>query len=341
MAQDTVERFGARMLTDAEFRQRFFIQIEHQLEQSSCSSTNEKLIRLDRTAVELLADRTRSAHRARLSRGTKTWELGQHCRAKVAVGVPCARRAQVRDPSPRAAAPASPAGAPAAGGEQVAAQLTKLRRATPPTPGRLRRRRGRPPLGPGLGLDELNQRVRVDGSVDQPAPDRIGVGRRPHGCEVQGELTTRVGQFMYQPHVNVFVEEYRSQQVAVGAPSSAPVWSPRRARADRARRALGGRRHHRRGRRPSEPSDPCREPHARQRPGGRGRTPRQRRVRRRDAPQGGRVTVVRLIEVESGYGPGNVLHRTPDDEARPSWAGTTRTSPPCTGRLKNIAWVVS
>ena len=32
---------------------------------------------------------------------------------------------------------------------------------------------------------------------------------------MQQELTTRVGQFMYQPHVDVFVEEYSSQQIAV------------------------------------------------------------------------------------------------------------------------------
>jgi polysaccharide export outer membrane protein len=78
-------------------------------------------------------------------------------------------------------------------------------------------------LGPGdllavqaVGLEELTQRVRVDadGGVTLPLLGSVRVG----GLSVSGaqqELTWRLGQFMYQPHVTVFVEEYRSQQVGV------------------------------------------------------------------------------------------------------------------------------
>ena len=46
------------MLTDAEFRQRFFTQTEHQVQQLELlEHESRRLIRLDRTAVEQLADR--------------------------------------------------------------------------------------------------------------------------------------------------------------------------------------------------------------------------------------------------------------------------------------------
>ena len=58
MAQETVERVLGRILTDADFRQRFFARTEDQLVQLELlSHERESLTRLDRSAVELLADR--------------------------------------------------------------------------------------------------------------------------------------------------------------------------------------------------------------------------------------------------------------------------------------------
>jgi polysaccharide export outer membrane protein len=65
-------------------------------------------------------------------------------------------------------------------------------------------------------LDELNQKVRVDGdgAITLPLLNSVPVAGRTV-AEVQKDLTTRLGQFMYDPHISVFVEEYRSQQVSV------------------------------------------------------------------------------------------------------------------------------
>jgi polysaccharide export outer membrane protein len=65
-------------------------------------------------------------------------------------------------------------------------------------------------------LDELNQRVRVDGdgAVTLPLIGTMKVGGQTVG-QVQQALTAKLGEFMYQPHLTVFVEEYRSQQVSV------------------------------------------------------------------------------------------------------------------------------
>jgi polysaccharide export outer membrane protein len=65
-------------------------------------------------------------------------------------------------------------------------------------------------------LEDLNQRVRVenDGSVNLPLLNRVSVAGRTVS-EVQSDLTKRLGTFMFNPHVTVFVEEYRSQQVSV------------------------------------------------------------------------------------------------------------------------------
>jgi polysaccharide biosynthesis/export protein len=65
-------------------------------------------------------------------------------------------------------------------------------------------------------LDDLNQRVRVenDGSVTLPLLNKVSVAGRTVS-EVQSDLTKKLGTFMFSPHVTVFVEEYRSQQVAV------------------------------------------------------------------------------------------------------------------------------
>jgi len=65
-------------------------------------------------------------------------------------------------------------------------------------------------------FDQLNQRVRVesDGTVRLPLLNTVTVaGRTLH--DVEQELTRRLGDYMYDPHVSVFVEEYRSQQVSV------------------------------------------------------------------------------------------------------------------------------
>ena len=63
---------------------------------------------------------------------------------------------------------------------------------------------------------ELNRRVRVegDGTITLPLLEKVPVRGRTVSA-VQKDLTERLGAFMYDPHVSVFVEEYRSQQVAV------------------------------------------------------------------------------------------------------------------------------
>lgn len=65
-------------------------------------------------------------------------------------------------------------------------------------------------------LEDLNHKVRVenDGSVNLPLLNRVSVAGRTVS-EVQADLTKRLGTFMFNPHVTVFVDEYRSQQVAV------------------------------------------------------------------------------------------------------------------------------
>jgi polysaccharide export outer membrane protein len=65
-------------------------------------------------------------------------------------------------------------------------------------------------------LDDLNQKVRVeaDGSIRLPLLNTVDVGGHTV-AQVEEDLTRRLGSFMYEPHVTVFVEEYRSQQVAV------------------------------------------------------------------------------------------------------------------------------
>src|SRR5207244_3584994 len=65
-------------------------------------------------------------------------------------------------------------------------------------------------------FDQLNQRVRVetDGTVRLPLLNTVTVANRTLH-DVEQELTRRLGDYMYDPHVSVFVEEYRSQQVSV------------------------------------------------------------------------------------------------------------------------------
>jgi polysaccharide export outer membrane protein len=63
---------------------------------------------------------------------------------------------------------------------------------------------------------DLNGRVRVDGegNVMLPLLDTVSV-KGLTVSEVEKALTKRLGEYMYQPYVTVFVEEYRSQQVVV------------------------------------------------------------------------------------------------------------------------------
>ena len=65
-------------------------------------------------------------------------------------------------------------------------------------------------------FDQLNQHVRVesDGTVRLPLLNTITVANRTLH-DVEQELTRRLGDYMYDPHVSVFVDEYRSQQVSV------------------------------------------------------------------------------------------------------------------------------
>lgn len=58
MAQEMVERILGRILTDADFRQRFFTQTSEQLAQFELlEHERESLRKLDRSAVEQLSDR--------------------------------------------------------------------------------------------------------------------------------------------------------------------------------------------------------------------------------------------------------------------------------------------
>jgi polysaccharide biosynthesis/export protein len=67
-----------------------------------------------------------------------------------------------------------------------------------------------------VGLDTLTQKVRIDGdgNVTLPLLGAVPVADKTV-ADVQRDLTARLGEFMFDAHVNVFVEEYRSQQVAV------------------------------------------------------------------------------------------------------------------------------
>lgn len=65
-------------------------------------------------------------------------------------------------------------------------------------------------------LNDLNQKVRVDGNgmITLPLLNTVAVGGHTLS-QIQEDLTKRLGTFMYNPHVSVFIEEYRSQQIAV------------------------------------------------------------------------------------------------------------------------------
>lgn len=65
-------------------------------------------------------------------------------------------------------------------------------------------------------FEEMNQRVRVDGNgaITLPLLNSVQVAGRTV-AQVQDDLTRRLGAYMFSPHITVFVDEYRSQQVAV------------------------------------------------------------------------------------------------------------------------------
>jgi len=78
-------------------------------------------------------------------------------------------------------------------------------------------------VGPGdllaigaYDVAELSQKVRVDGqgAITLPLLETVPVAGRTVP-EIQQDLTRRLGAFVYDAHVDVAVEEYRSQQVAV------------------------------------------------------------------------------------------------------------------------------
>ena len=65
-------------------------------------------------------------------------------------------------------------------------------------------------------LADINQKVRVeaDGCINLPLLNRVSVAGKTV-AEVQSDLTRRLAAYMFNPHVSVQVDEYRSQQVAV------------------------------------------------------------------------------------------------------------------------------
>jgi polysaccharide biosynthesis/export protein len=136
---------------------------------------------------------------------------------------------------PATAPPAAPSGAAAPAGVATTPtenldRLTRLhekRRSSPASEDYV--------LGAGdvvelraFGLEQMNQRVRVDGdgTITLPLLNAVPVAGRTL-AQVQRDLTRRLGGYMYDPSVTVFVEEYRSQQVvvvgAVQRPGLVPV----------------------------------------------------------------------------------------------------------------------
>lgn len=134
--------------------------------------------------------------------------------AALCVALGCA----AQRPGNGASGATSPDGPAAAAASETVAQLTKLReqRSAVHTSGNYVIGEGDLLAVRAFGLDELSQKVRVDGSgaITLPLLDTVKVAGRTV-AQVQQDLTARLGQFMYQPHVDVFVEEYRSQQIAV------------------------------------------------------------------------------------------------------------------------------
>ncbi len=144
----------------------------------------------------------------------------RHVAAAVAVSaivLGCARRPPtVQQPvAPTAGGLAITASPQPAENQQRLERLTHLRRA--------QLSQGDYVLGEGdlilvraYDLEDLNHKVRVenDGSVNLPLLNRVSVAGRTVS-EAQADLTKRLGAFMFNPHVTVFVDEYRSQQVAV------------------------------------------------------------------------------------------------------------------------------
>jgi polysaccharide export outer membrane protein len=67
-----------------------------------------------------------------------------------------------------------------------------------------------------VDLPELTRKVRVDGQgvVILPLVNAVPVGGKTVS-QIQSDLTGRVKKYVHYPQVSVFVEEYRSQQIAV------------------------------------------------------------------------------------------------------------------------------
>jgi polysaccharide export outer membrane protein len=67
-----------------------------------------------------------------------------------------------------------------------------------------------------VNLPEMTKKVRVDGqgNINLPLVDTVPVGGRTV-AQVQKDLSARLRKYLYDPQVSVFVEEYRSQQIAV------------------------------------------------------------------------------------------------------------------------------
>ena len=120
---------------------------------------------------------------------------------------------------PAVPSPSGAATAPQVGRSENLERLTRLYRERTSAAGG-----GEYVLGPGdvlairaFDFEEMNQqRVRVDGdgTVTLPLLNAVPVAGRTV-TQVQQDLTRRLGAYVYDPALTVFVEEYRSQQVAV------------------------------------------------------------------------------------------------------------------------------
>ncbi|MCC6763172.1 MAG: polysaccharide biosynthesis/export family protein [Deltaproteobacteria bacterium] len=114
-------------------------------------------------------------------------------------------------------------GAPAAAADQASARRNRVRLVALQTQRQSDVGGADYRVGPGdvlavkaYDLEELDRRVRVDGAgnVMLPLLESVPVSGKTI-AEVERDLTARLGAFMYSPKVTVFIEEYRSQQVAV------------------------------------------------------------------------------------------------------------------------------
>jgi polysaccharide export outer membrane protein len=118
----------------------------------------------------------------------------------------------------RATGSPAPTAAPSAASQPTLQQVAELhaKRASEQTQGDYVLGEGDVLSVNAFDFQDLNQRVRVDGNGAITLPLLNAVPVAGHTvAEVQRDLTQRLGAFMYDPHISVFVEEYHSQQVAV------------------------------------------------------------------------------------------------------------------------------